>query len=152
VATTGDTLKVNLTVADDGPCTDHWYSLQIFEQDPQPSNGWLDSLTGTYYYLGTSADTGMYYIYEIVHDGSYADTAVFVIQQYDNLLCGDLDRDGIVGMGDLTFLISTLFIDLVPPTPPELGNVDCVPGITMGDLTVLIDHLFISLSPMCDCE
>ena len=61
---------------------------------------------------------------------------------------GNVDKsiDGVVDIGDLTLLITHLFIDfdLVLPCP-EAGNIDGdIEGIVdIGDLTILIGYLFI---------
>jgi hypothetical protein len=66
---------------------------------------------------------------------------------------GDLDGDGLVGMGDLTILIDFLFITLQPLACPTAGNMDLSQDgyVGMGDLTMLIDHLFQSQMPLPPC-
>ncbi len=65
----------------------------------------------------------------------------------------DGSADQLVTMGDLTVLISHLFISLDPLDCDEEGNVDMSPDglVTMGDLTVMISSLFIDLEPLPAC-
>ncbi|HUV30477.1 MAG TPA: hypothetical protein VMY05_05215 [Acidobacteriota bacterium] len=152
-ATTGDTLKVKLAIEDDGPCADHRFSYIVWPEDPEPP-GFIDSLTGIFYYYGASADTNLYWVSIVVSEcGGHADTMGFYIYHSESYICGDCDHNGIVDIGDLTLLIGYLFLDDAPPTPAEAGNVDCVEGVDIGDLTRVIDYLFISHAPLCNgCE
>ncbi|HUV65636.1 MAG TPA: dockerin type I repeat-containing protein, partial [Sedimentisphaerales bacterium] len=72
-------------------------------------------------------------------------------------LTGNVDGDpqGIVDIGDLTFLIRYLFIPpTVPPDCMEEANIDGDEAgvIDIGDLTALIDYLFISNTPPEECQ
>ena len=63
-------------------------------------------------------------------------------------VCGQMDNDpqGIVDLGDLTYLIAYLFIDGPAPDPLEIADMDCSGGehpVDLGDLTYLIAYLFI---------
>jgi len=71
-------------------------------------------------------------------------------------ITGNVDGDpqGIVDIGDLTFLIRYLFIP--PPAAPdcmEEANIDGDEAgvVDIGDLTALIDYLFISATPPAVC-
>jgi len=149
VATSGDTLAVNFVIDNPDVCTPHRYDFYVEPGDPQPT-GYLDSLSGTFYYTGTASDTGLYKINLILSAGSVADTNSFLIYHYDNKSCGDMDHDGAVDIADLTWLINYLFINFFPPPLPlASGNVDCTGNVDIADLTVLIDHLFINFPPLC---
>ncbi len=66
----------------------------------------------------------------------------------------DCDNEEIVDIGDLTILISCLFIAMdILPCPLE-GNIDgnAEPTINIGDLTALIDYLFISGDALPSCQ
>ncbi len=151
VATTGDTLRMTPIIEDDGPCTDYTYSWHIFEPEPTPANYWIEEETGTFCYLGQTQDTGKYWVYGVVKEHNVADTMLMIINHFESFIPGDCDHSGNIDMGDLTWLISSLFINFVPPIPPEAGDVDCSSAITMSDLTMLIDHLFISFNPFPTC-
>lgn len=61
---------------------------------------------------------------------------------------GDFDGDTLVDIGDLTALISYIFLEGPAPVPEARMNVDCTGAIDISDLTLLIDHLFINLAEM----
>ncbi len=66
-----------------------------------------------------------------------------------DVMCGDLDNDGTVSMGDITVMNDHLFISLTPLAHRQAGNMDGSQDglVTMGDLTRLINYLFITLDP-----
>ena len=62
--------------------------------------------------------------------------------------CGQLDNDpeGVIDLGDLTFLIAYLFLQGAVPDPLWTANMDCSLGqqpVDLGDLTTLIAYLFL---------
>lgn len=65
----------------------------------------------------------------------------------------DCDPEGVVDIGDVTALITHLFINLKPLCCTEQGNVDGLFPmlVDIGDLTALIASLFISLTPPPAC-
>ncbi len=65
----------------------------------------------------------------------------------------DGSADNLITMGDLTTMVSHMFITLEPLNCVEEGNIDLSADglVTMGDLTRLIDHLFIDLLPLPPC-
>ncbi|UCC45393.1 MAG: hypothetical protein JSU65_05600 [Candidatus Zixiibacteriota bacterium] len=72
-------------------------------------------------------------------------------------VCGEIDNDplGEIDIGDLTYLISYLFLNGPEPDPMGSADVDCVHGIPpvdIGDLTYMISFLFIDGTAPCDCE
>jgi len=69
-------------------------------------------------------------------------TAVTVLQR------GDANFDGLIDIGDVTYLIAYLFISGDEPVPIiESGNYDCDNGVDISDLTSIIRFLFIDGSP-----
>jgi len=66
-------------------------------------------------------------------------------------LC-DLDNSGGRDVGDLTLMISFLFITFDPPDPLIAANCDCEGQVDVGDLTMLIDHLFVTFAPIEPCR
>jgi len=68
-------------------------------------------------------------------------------------ICGDVNGDTNVTIGDVSLLIDHLFINNPPIDPIEAGNVNCSDEqpvvLTIGDISALIDHLFISREPLC---
>jgi hypothetical protein len=76
-----------------------------------------------------------------VHDEQQS-RAVTILQH------GDANFDGLIDLGDLTFVIAYLFISGPDPVPVmESGNFDCEGIVDLGDLTRLISYLFISFEP-----
>lgn len=66
----------------------------------------------------------------------------------------DLSPDGIIDIGDVTLLISSLFVTLKPLDCPDEANVDGSQDgvIDIGDLTVLLQTLFINVgAPFIPC-
>ncbi|HUV29820.1 MAG TPA: hypothetical protein VMY05_01825 [Acidobacteriota bacterium] len=63
----------------------------------------------------------------------------------------DNDASEIVDIGDLTKLISYLFITYEEPVCLGEANVDGVSSVDIGDLTRLIDYLFIAQTPPAPC-
>ncbi len=149
VTQTGDNLVVSLLVQDDGPCYDYWYSYYISPQDPVP-NGYLDTLTGEYYYQGTAADTGIYYISLVVSEGPDADTTSFYIYHFDTFICGDMNHNGDINVSDLTWLVNFLFNGGILPVTEQAGDVDCVPGVNVADITYLVTFLFQGGAAPCE--
>ena len=74
-------------------------------------------------------------IHVILEDGSVT-VAEFI--------CGDVDANGSVNVGDLSYLVTYLFDGGPPPDPLASGNVDCQGGDTpnVGDLAYLVSYLF----------
>jgi hypothetical protein len=71
---------------------------------------------------------------------------------FNSFICGDVDGNGEgPDLGDLTFLITYLFIDGPAPEPFEAGIMDGDDAIDLSDLTYLIDYLFID-GPPPDCN
>jgi hypothetical protein len=65
------------------------------------------------------------------------------------LVGGDLTGDGLIDIGDLTYLIAYLYIDPESPSPGVTGDVDCNDVIDIGDLTALIAYLYIQGDAPC---
>ena len=71
----------------------------------------------------------------------------------DVWVCGDVNGDGNVTIGDISVMIDHLFINNPPIDPIEPGNVNCSTEqpvvLTIGDISTLIDHLFVTQGPLC---
>jgi hypothetical protein len=55
---------------------------------------------------------------------------------------GDINRDGLIDIGDVVFLITYLYTSGPAPEPLELGDVNCDDGVDIGDVVFLINYLF----------
>lgn len=140
VAESGIPLEINLQVDDADECTAYEFIAYGHSQDPQPP-GTIDSL-GTYTYLGTSADTGTYYIYAIVSEAGSADTIGFYLYHYENHICGDVNHSTEVNISDVTAMISYLFGGGVAPRPMAAGDVNCSGTGNISDVTYMTAWLF----------
>jgi hypothetical protein len=63
------------------------------------------------------------------------------------LLRGDVNRDGVISMADIVYLINYLFIGGPAPDPLELGDVNCDGVVNGADVVYLINYLFIGGPP-----
>jgi hypothetical protein len=62
---------------------------------------------------------------------------------------GDANRDGLIDIADVLYLINYLFIDGPAPEPLEAGDVNCDGLVEIADLVYLINYLFIGGPPPC---
>jgi M6 family metalloprotease-like protein len=60
---------------------------------------------------------------------------------------GDANGDGVVGPGDVVFIINYLFRSGPPPDPLEAGDCNCDGVVSPGDVVYLINYLFRSGPP-----
>ena len=57
-------------------------------------------------------------------------------------MAGDVDYNGLVDVGDLTYLVAYLFQGGPPPPIADLADVDASCAVDVGDLTYLVAYLF----------
>jgi hypothetical protein len=60
---------------------------------------------------------------------------------------GDVNKDGIIDVADVMYLINYLFIGGSAPDPMWLGDVTCDDVVDVADVMYLINYLFIGGSP-----
>ncbi len=65
------------------------------------------------------------------------------------LLCGDVNGDEVIDVGDIIYLINYLFTGTSAPDPLCLGDVNCDSLVDVGDVIYLINYLFTGTSPPC---
>jgi hypothetical protein len=67
----------------------------------------------------------------------------YVTIKYVQFLCGDVNRNGIVDLGDLVYLISYLYKSGPPPVPIlHAGDANCDENVNLGDIVYLITYLY----------
>lgn len=74
-------------------------------------------------------------------EGSEADYDYATIK-YVQSLCGDTNGDGVVGPGDVVYLINYLFRNGPAPDPLWTGDCNCDETVGPGDIVFLINYLF----------
>jgi hypothetical protein len=63
--------------------------------------------------------------------------------KYVQFLCGDVNNNGIVDLGDLVYLISYLYKSGPPPVPIlHAGDANCDEKVDLGDIVYLITYLY----------
>jgi photosystem II stability/assembly factor-like uncharacterized protein len=60
----------------------------------------------------------------------------------DPFLFGDANRDGLVDLGDVVFLVNYLYRNGPAPDPSHAGDVNCDGIVDLGDVVYLINYLF----------
>ena len=71
----------------------------------------------------------------------------YVTIKYFQSLRGDCNRDGIIDIADVVYLINYLFIDGPAPVPLEAGDANCDGLVDIADVVYLINYLFINGPP-----
>ena len=86
--------------------------------------------------------------------GSFNDYTLPTTFRYLQFICGDFDgTGGTPDIGDLTAMISYLYLGGPISEPPEAGSVDCNSIIDIGDITSLISYLYLDgPEPCCVIE
>ncbi|HUV31322.1 MAG TPA: dockerin type I domain-containing protein [Acidobacteriota bacterium] len=134
-----------------GGCLDWFVDEAVPWFDPVDSSG---GVPHTFFYVVEAPG---------LPNGSYADSLFIVapgavnppqkvaLNLYVYDLRGDVNADGIIDIGDITYLIRYLFIDGPDPIPIFLvGDVNCDGTVDVGDLSLLIRYLFVDDQPPCD--
>jgi hypothetical protein len=82
----------------------------------------------------------------IAEDLFHADTQSVVLCTY---LCGDANRDEIVNVGDVVYLVSYLYKSGTEPLPTESGDCNRDENVDVGDVVYLVSYLYRNGSPPC---
>jgi len=64
--------------------------------------------------------------------------------------CGDVNRDTVVDVDDIVFLIAYVFTGGPAPNPIESGDVDCSGDIDIDDVMYLVNYVFVGGNSPCD--
>lgn len=125
--------------------TNQWYHIKTVVH-PGASNYdiYLNS-----YYMATAKYPGTYLRYlrlgefengnSNYGEGYWDDLLVYGKKSY---LCGDVNGDGVVDVGDVVYLINYLFKSGPVPSPREAGDVNTDGNVDVGDVVYLINYLF----------
>ena len=65
---------------------------------------------------------------------------------------GDVNKNGVVELGDVVFLITYVFKFGPAPSPLESGDVNCNGAVDLGDVVYLITYLYKSGPPPCPAK
>jgi parallel beta-helix repeat protein len=63
---------------------------------------------------------------------------------------GDANKDGVINIADVVYLINYLFVDGPAPDPLSVGDANCDDVVNIADVVYLINYLFID-GPPPDC-
>ncbi|MGB2988465.1 MAG: agmatine deiminase family protein [Candidatus Zixiibacteriota bacterium] len=77
----------------------------------------------------------------------HADTQTVILCTY---VCGDANRDEVINVGDVVYLVSYLYKGGAEPLPSESGDCDRSENVDVGDVVYLINYLYKGGSPPCD--
>ncbi len=106
---------------------------------PENTYDWAYDLavddSGNVYVTGISSSSGTSYDYATI---KYVQTGLWR---------GDANRDGIVEIGDVVFLMNYLYRNGSVPDPMVLGDSNCDEVLNLADLVFLINYLFKSGPP-----
>jgi uncharacterized delta-60 repeat protein len=89
-------------------------------------------------------------VYVAGHSSSGETAEDYLIIKYCQATRGDTNRDGIIDLGDVVFLINYLYKNGPAPCPSEAGNANCDETIDLGDVVYLINYLFKGGPPPCE--
>ncbi len=111
----------------------------------------LDSLTGVISGFPVVADS-FDFIVKVTDSAVLPDTdsqELYVIIEEGSFTRGDVNFDGEIDVGDVTYLINYLFLGGPEPIPLESGDVNCDGIVDIADVIYLINYLFIDGPPPC---
>jgi hypothetical protein len=93
--------------------------------------------TDTCYYIPVSVDTS-------------GNIASFLEKSFKlEFVVGDANRDGVIDISDVVYLINYLFIQGPAPVPLEAGDATCDGVVDASDIVYLLNYLFVNGPPPC---
>ena len=113
----------------------------------------LDSLTGVISGIPSVPDSFDFTV-KVTDAAASPDTdtqELHIIIQEGGFARGDVNMDGEIDVGDVTYLINYLFLGGSEPIPWESGDVNCDGEVDVADVTYLINYLFLGGSPPISC-
>jgi len=149
--TIDDSNSVYVTGGSIGNQTDWDYAT--IKYDSSCNERWVKRYNGP----GNSTDSASaiavddsHYVY--ITGGSIGNGTNFdyVTIKYVQFLCGDANKDGVVDIGDVVYLINYLFINGPSPVPIlHAGDANCDEVVDVSDVVYLINYLFINGPQPC---
>ncbi len=94
--------------------------------------------SGNVYVTGRSMPSGTSWAYD------------YATIKYVQFLCGDVNKDGVVDIADVVYLINYLFIGGPAPDPIQAGDVNLDGVVNIADVVYLVNYLFMDGSPPCE--
>ena len=126
-----------------------WY----IENGNLPDGLELDSLTGVISGFPVVSDSFDFTV-RVTDSGTPPDTdsqELHVVMEPGSFVRGDVNLDGEINVGDVTYLINYVFIAGPQPLPWESGDVNCDGEVDIADVMYLINYLFIDGPPPQSC-
>ena len=74
----------------------------------------------------------------------------FAVMIFSKLVRGDVNRDGVIDLGDVLYVINYLYKGGTAPDPLWTGDVDCDGIVDLGDVLYLINYLYKGGPPPCE--
>jgi hypothetical protein len=146
-----DVLRVSLS-NDSGQS---WVQVDSAGPVFQSDGGWYRTEIVVSDYIEPTDQMMMRFEASDVGDGNLVEAALdaFSVTEYLCYECGDLDGDGKVNLGDITRMISFVYVGGEAPDPTVSANVNGSEDgkINLGDITRLISHVYVDSSPL-DCR
>lgn len=114
-----------------------------------------DALPDTYYSVGIRID-GSDEVVEVVDQSTppsgNTDTYTYEVEENWHYQNGDANRDEILNIFDITFIISYLYLDGEAPWPVNAADVNCDLIVNIFDITHLISYLYLDGEEPCYYE
>jgi hypothetical protein len=128
-----------------------WYVPDSL-QPPANLPSYIDGNPGLFSWVPTKADTGTWISSFLATDICGAVDTNQVTILVGITFCGDLNKDTLINLSDLVYLINYLFKSGPPPDPLCRADVNCSGTIELGDVVLLISYLYKGgFPPYFDC-
>ena len=138
----------------------YWGNYGLDTSHWSVSGGWSDSLNNVENVFVENPEAGEWTIEVIARNialDGHSETPSIVDQDFALVattklpyITGDANKDGIVDVGDVVYLINYLFKSGPAPSPLPAGDATCDGNVDVGDVVYLINYLFKGgLPPVC---
>ncbi len=143
----GDTVTQQMTVLS---CAT--VSYYVGSVTPPPAGSYSIDENGVLRFNSASADSGLF-TFEICANNGYEEQCcnVYFSGGHCCSLSGDIDYQGDINVGDITYLVSFLFKGGPPSPCGGNADVDGSGDVNVADLTYLVNYLFKGGAPPAPC-